>query len=186
MRKSLGFSIIELLAAIAVVVIFVSIGIPSWINYRQKVQLAKASRDIYARLQRTKMEATRNNRFCVFSFSERTVNGATYSYHVFVDESNPHNFVYDDGVDTFISGYRSKDFPNVQVDNNFGGGDGITFPDVAGAPAIAFAPDGRPKNLDGTLSGGSLYVNAGSGNGRQISVSQAGDIQITKYKANLK
>lgn len=175
---------IELLVAIVVIAIIVSIGIPSLLSYRQKAQLAKATRDVYAGLQRTKMEATRNNRFCVFSFSQVTVNGRTYGFHVFVDESDPRNFVYNDGVDTFVTGFSETDYPSVQIDNDYGGGDGMTFPDVAGAPVIAFAPDGLPKNLDGTLSSGSLYVNDGSENGRQISVSLAGSIQMTQYKAN--
>ena len=183
MRKNSGFSMIELLVVIAVIAIIVSIGIPSLLNYRQKAQLGKATRNVDAGLQRTKMEATRNNRFCVFSFSQIVVDGTTYGFHVFVDEA-PLNFVYDDGVDTFITGYRSIDYPTVQIDNDYGGGDGMTFPDVAGFPTIAFAPDGLPKNLDMTLSSGSLYFNDGSENGRQISVSLAGSIQITPYKAN--
>jgi len=183
-RKNSGFSIMPLLVVIAVIAIIVSIGIPSLLSYRQKAQLGKATRYVYADLQRTKMEATRNNRFCVFSFSQIVMDGTAYGFHVFIDESDPRNFVYDDGIDTFVTGYRTIDYPHVQIDKDYGGGDGMTFPDVGGWPVIAFAPDGLPKNPDGTLSSGSLYFNDGSENGRQISVSPAGSIQVTPYKAN--
>ena len=109
--------------------------------------------------------------------------GTTYEFHVFID-SEPQNFVFDAGVDTFVTGFRQGNYPGVELDNDYGGGDGMTFPDVGGGPVIAFAPDGLPKNLDGTLSSGSLYFNDGGENGRQISVSVAGSIQITQYKAN--
>jgi Tfp pilus assembly protein FimT len=176
---------IELLVAIAVIAIIVSIGIPSLLSYRQKAQLGKGTRDIYAGLQRAKMEATRNNRFCVFNFSPVTVDGTTYEFHVFVDESDPRNFIYDAGVDTFITGFRQINYPGVELDNDFGGGSGLTFPTAdTGQPTIAFAPDGLPKNLDGTLSSGSLYFNDGGENGRRISVSLTGNVQITQYKAN--
>jgi Tfp pilus assembly protein FimT len=184
MRKNSGFSLIELVMIIGMIAIIAGFGVPSLLNYRQKAQLGKASRDLYAGLQRTKMEATRNNRFCVFNFSPATVNGTTYQFHIFVDESEPRNFVYDEGVDTFVTGFRSTNYPGVQVDNDFGGGSGITFPTDTGTPAIAFAPDGLPKKLNGTLSSGSIYFNDGGENGRQISVSLAGNIQITQYKAN--
>jgi len=185
MRKNSGFTIIELLVVIAVIAIIVSIGIPSLLSYRQKAQLGKASRDIYAGLQRAKMEATRNNRYCVFSFSPETVNGTNYDFHVFVDESDPRNFVWDAGVDTFVTGFRSANYPSVFLDNDFGV-NGLTFQTDTGVPVpvIAFAPDGLPKKLNGILSDGSLYFNDGGENGRQISVSVAGSIQITQYKAN--
>ena len=175
---------IELMVVIAAIAIIVSIAIPSLLSYRQKAQLGKASRDIYAGLQRAKMEATRNNRYCVFSFSPLNEAGTTYEFHIFVDNSDPRNFVFDAGVDTFVTGFRQVKYPGVLLDNDFGGGSGLTFPTDTGQPVIAFAPDGLPKKLDGTLSSGSLYFNDGGKNGRQIGVSVAGSIQITQYKAH--
>jgi prepilin-type N-terminal cleavage/methylation domain-containing protein len=184
MRKDSGFSIIELLMVIAMIAIILSFGLPSLMSYRSKAQLGKASRDVFGGMQKAKMEAARNNRFCVFSFSAINVGGVNYDFHVFVDYSDPRNYIYDAGVDDFITGYRSKNYPGVQIDNDYGGGTGMTFPTESGNPVVAFAPDGLPKKLDGTLGAGSLYFSDGNANGREISVSLVGNVQISQYEAN--
>lgn len=184
MRKNSGFSLMELLLVIGMIAIIVSIGMPSLMKYRSKAQVGKATRDVFAGLQRAKMEATRNNRFCVFSFSPANIGGVNYDFHVFIDESDPRNYVFDAGVDEFVTGYRQQDYPGVEIDNDYGGGTGMTFPTESGQPAIAFAPDGIPKNLDGTLASGSLYFNDSKENGREIRVSAVGNVRIIQYKAN--
>ena len=187
MRKNSGFSMMELLLVIGMIAIIVSIGLPSLLSYRSKAQLGKATRDVFGGLQRAKMEAIRNNSFCVFSFNPANINGVDYSFHVFIDQSDPRNYEFDVGVDTFVTGYRQQNYPGVELDNDYGGATGIDFPtdsDPNNFRVIAFAPDGIPKNRNGTLASGSLYFNDGKENGRQISVSAVGNIQITQYKAN--
>lgn len=183
MQKNSGFSLIELLVALAIIAIVVSVGLPSLLNYRQKANLGKAARDIYAGFQRAKIEAARNNRFCVFRFGEEAVGTQTYGFVVFLDNDN--DYEYDDGVDDFITGFKLSNYPGAFLDPAFGGGDGMTFPDIDGAPTIAFAPDGLPKNLDGTLSPGGImrFYDRGK-NGRQISVSMVGNIQISQYEVS--
>ena len=165
MHKKSGFSLIELLVVIAVIAILLSVALPGLLNYRQKANLGKAARDIYGGLQRAKIEAARNNKFCVFRFGEN-------------------DYEYDDGVDDFVNGYKPSDYPGAFLDTAFGGGDGMTFPDIDGAPTIAFAPDVLPKNLDGTLSSGNIRFNDHGENGRQISVSLVGNVQISQYEVN--
>jgi len=182
MHKKSGFSLIELLVAMAIIAIVISVGLPGLLNYRQKANLGKAARDIYGGLQRAKIEAARNNRFCVFRFGDETVGTETYGFVVFLDNDN--DYEYDDGVDDFVNGYKPSDYPGAFLDTAFGGGDGMTFPDIDGAPTIAFAPDGLPKNLDGTLSSGNIRFNDHGENGRQISVSLVGNVQISQYEVN--
>jgi len=182
MHKNSGFSLIELLVAMAIIAIVISIGLPSLLNYRQKANLGKAAREIYGGLQRAKIEAARNNRFCVFRFGEETVGTQTYGFVVFLD--NDADYEYDDGVDDFVKGYKPDNYPGAFLDTTFGGGDGMTFPDIDGEPTIAFAPDGLPKNLDGSLSSGIIRFNDGGENGRQISVSLVGNVQISQYEVN--
>ncbi|MBW2479766.1 MAG: GspH/FimT family pseudopilin [Deltaproteobacteria bacterium] len=176
MRKNSGFSLIELLLVIGMIAIILSIGLPSLLSYRSKAQLGKAARDVYGGLQKAKMEAARNNRFCVFSFSTINQGGVDYGFHIFVDRSEPRNHIYDNGVDDFITGYRTVDYPGVQVN-------GMTFSTESGRPVVAFAPDGLPKKLDGSLGAGSLYLSDGKTNGREISVSLVGNVQISQYEA---
>ena len=184
MRKNSGFSVIELLMVIGMIAIILSVGLPSLMSYRSKAQLGKATRDVYGGLQKAKMEAARNNRFCVFSFSPANIDGVAYNFHVFIDQSDPRNYVFDAGVDTFVTGYQQQDYPGVEIDNDYGGGTGLTFSTESGQPVVAFAPDGLPKKLDGTLGGGSLYFSDGKTNGREISVSLVGNVQISQYEAN--
>ena len=187
MRRNLGFSMVELLLVIGMIAIIVSFGLPSLMSYRSKAQVGKATRDVFGGLQRAKMEAARNNRFCVFSFTPANIDGVVYDFHVFIDESDPRNYEFNAGVDTFITGYQQQDYPGVELDNDFGGGTGIDFPtdsEPNNFRVIAFAPDGIPKNRDGTLASGSLYFNNGKDVGRQIRVSPVGNVQIIQYKAN--
>ena len=182
MHKNSGFSLIELLVVISVITILLSIGLPSLLSYRQKANLGKAARDIYGGLQMAKIEATRHNRFCVFRFGDATVGTQTYEFVIFHDNDN--DYEYDDGIDDFVKGYKSDNYPGAFLDATFGGGDGMTFPDIDGAPTIAFAPDGLPKNLDGTLSSGIVRFNDRGENGRQISVSLVGNVQISQYEVS--
>lgn len=189
MRKNSGFSLMELLLVIGMIAIIVSIGMPSLLKYRSKAQLGEATREVFGGLQKAKMEAIRNNRFCVFSFNPKNINGVDYSFHVFIDESDPRNHEFDAGVDTFVTGYRQQDYPGVELDDDYGGGTGIVFEadsNPNNLPVIAFAPDGIPKKLppSSSLNSGSLYFTDGKENGREISVSAVGNVQITQYKAN--
>jgi len=184
MRKNSGFSIIELCVAVAIIAIIVSIGLPSLISWRQSAHLGKAARDVYGGLQKAKMEATRNNRFCQFKFSGVNVDGQQYDFFIFID-SNPRNFVYEPGVDTFVTGYVADEYPGVRRDPTKGT-NGITFVNESGNPIdyITFAPDGLPKLMNGNLTGGSLFLRDGGRNGRRVRVSVAGTIQISKYDPN--
>ena len=183
MHKKSGFTLIELLVALAIIAIVISVGMPGLLNYRQKANLGKATRDIYGGLQRAKIEAARNNRFCVFRFGEETVGTETYGFVVFLDNNNDYKYV--DGDDDFVMGYKPDDYPGAFLDLTYGDGDGMTFPNIDGAPTIAFAPDGLPKNLDGTLTpSGIMRFNDGGNNGRQISVSLVGNVQISQYEVN--
>ena len=173
MRKNSGFSLIELVIVIAVIAIIASFAVPSFISWRNKAQLGQAARDLYGNFQKAKMEAARSNRNCAVSFNNITVDGQTYDYVVYIDDS-PFNLQYD-ATEQVITARSWSEYPGV---SNI---DGITFPTVATKPTIAFAPDGLPKDQAGILQSGSVFLKNRSETGREIVVSLMGNVQIRKY-----
>jgi len=173
MRKNSGFSLVELLTVIAVIAIAVSVALPNIIGWRKNAQLGKAARDLYGSFQKTKMEATRSNRYCAVSFNSVTVDGKTYDYVAYIDDS-PFNLQYDAG-EQVITARSWSDYPGV---SNI---DGITFPTVASKPTISFAPDGLPKDIAGVLQSGSVFLKNQNEKYREVSISLLGNVQITQY-----
>jgi len=172
MRKNSGFSLIELLTVIAVIAIIVSVALPNLISWRKNAELGRAARDLYGSFQKAKMEATRSNRYCAVSFDSVDVNGKTYDYVAYIEDS-PFNLQYDAG-EQVITARSWSEYPGVESD-------GITFPPVASKPTISFAPDGLPKDHNGVLQSGSVFLKNQGQKTREISVSLLGNVQITQY-----
>lgn len=180
MRKNSGFSVIELLVVIGMIAIICSIAVPNLIGWRSKAQLGRAARDLYGNFQKAKMEAARNNQYCAVSFGDVVVDGKTYDYVVFIDVpigADPHNLTYDAG-ERVITARSWSEYPGVSEV-------GITFPDqpadalaTDGKLAIAFAPDGLPKDGDGDLIEGSVTLRNQGALERDISISLTGNIKI--------
>ena len=172
MRKNSGFSLVELMMVIGLIAIIASIAMPSLIKWRNKAQLGKAARDLYGSFQKAKMEATRSNRYCAVSFNSVTVDGQTYDYVAYIDDS-PFNLQYNAG-EQVIAARSWSEYPGVSTSG------GITFPTVAAKPTISFAPDGLPKDQAGILQSGSVFLQNQSGIAREISVSLLGNVRITQ------
>ena len=61
MRKESGFTLTELMIAIAIIGILTSIAVPAAINYLPEYRLKSAARDLYSNLQSAKLSAVRSN-----------------------------------------------------------------------------------------------------------------------------
>ena len=72
---------------------------------------------------------------------------------------------------------------NVVFDTTKGSGDGIEFPDVNGHPAVAFNPQGMPRDGNGPLTAPqSIFLqNTKNNKGQQVTISVAGRIGTNEY-----
>lgn len=97
MQKTSGFTLMELMVTIAIVAILSIIAIPNFIAWIPKFKIGGASRDVLAILQKTRVQAVKDNTNYVLMFN--TGNG---SYTAFQDDgagtpANSGNGVLDGG-----------------------------------------------------------------------------------------
>jgi len=97
MRKTSGFTLMELMVTIAIVAILSAIVIPNFIAWVPKFRLGGASRDVLAILQKTRVQAVKDNTSYVLIFDTGNA-----SYTAFLDDgggdpANSGNGVLDAG-----------------------------------------------------------------------------------------
>ena len=164
-----GFSLLELLTAIAIIAILSAIALPSFIKWRSNAQLGRAAREVYSSFQKAKLESIRRNENCGIKFR-------TNDYIIYIDSNL--NFDFDAGIDQIIQTINWLAYPGVQLDPTKGGdGDGLTFvnPDFG----IVFASDGLPHNNAGGLASGTVFLtDQDKKRQKSVIVSTAGNIKI--------
>jgi len=183
-----GVTLIEL-AMVAIMGLFLAPAIGEWVdNFR----IRQAGREMSSDLQFAKMKAIGSGKNCSVVFKQ-DVGGTEYAYVIFPDYDN--DLVLDtvdvgdldgDGdqenetTDIFKMASLSR---NVVFDTTQGGGDGIDFPDVGTHPAVAFNPQGMPRDGNGPLAGQkSIYLeNTKNDKGRKITISAAGRVGTNEY-----
>lgn len=82
MRKDSGFSLMELMTAIAILAILAAIAIPNYIGWLPNYRLRSAARDVFSNFQKAKMEAVKRNAPVVLAFNPDPAN----SYVMFIDD----------------------------------------------------------------------------------------------------
>lgn len=176
--KAAGFTIMELMIAIAIIAILSAIAVPNMISYRMNSQFRAATQDVFAKLQKAKMNAVKTNVRCAVAFNQ-VVNGVTNNYLMFndgPDAMNVYDGIYTAGEDIVASG-RFSQYGSVQFDTAQGGGSGTTF---GGGPGVGFyfGSDGMPRRLDGAPESGSIFLMDAGGRRAEIQVSTTGFIRI--------
>jgi prepilin-type N-terminal cleavage/methylation domain-containing protein len=193
LRGKGGVTLIELavvMAIVAIMALFLAPAIGEWIgNFR----IRQAGREMASDLQFAKMKAIGMGRNCAVVFNE-TVGGTVYAYVIFPDYDNDLELDTADTVDLDGDGNPENETNdiikmaslkrNVVFDTAQGGGDGIDFPDVNSHPAVAFNPQGMPRDINGPLSGTSPSIflqHTRNDKGRQITISPAGRVGTNEY-----
>jgi prepilin-type N-terminal cleavage/methylation domain-containing protein len=166
MNKDSGFSLFELLTAIAIFSILAAIAVPNFIDWRNNAQLSRAARDVYSIFQKAKLEAVRRNMTCTITFSAN-------DYTVYVDSNQSLTL---DGGEEVIRSRNWSEYPGVSLDTSAGGGDGLSFANPN--DSIAFAPDGMPRNNLSSLGSGTVFLSYQGNRHHTVTISTAGNIRI--------
>jgi len=191
-RGASGVTLIEIavvMAIVGIMALFMAPAIGEWIdNFR----IRQAAREMSSDLQFAKMKAISSK--IVGTYCTVIFNQGGYAYVIFPDYNN--DLILDtanagdldgDGdqenetTDIFKMALLNK---NIAFDTTQGGGDGIDFPVVNGHPAVAFTPEGMPRDINGPLSGiaPSIFLqNTKNNKGRQVTISLAGRISTNEY-----
>jgi len=191
LRRVRGVTLIEVavvMAIVGIMALFMAPAIGEWIdNFR----IRQAAREMSSDLQFAKMKAISSK--IVGTYCTVIFNQGGYAYVIFPDYDNDlvldSNDVDPDGdgimenetTDIFKMALLNK---NIAFDTTQGGGDGIDFPVVNGHPAVAFTPEGMPRDINGPLSGTapSIFLqNTKNNKGRQVTISLAGRISTNEY-----
>jgi len=159
MRKDSGFSLIELMTAIAILAILAAIAIPGYIGWLPNYRLRSGARDLQSTMQLARLRAVKENRNVYISFDI-----GNDSYRAFLDNNG--NNSWDDGIDTSVKSEQM--LAGVDMDQT-------TF----GAAQAQFNSRGLPngsgdvymKNSQNRFMGISLSV---TGNSRIIESSDGG------------
>ena len=167
MRDNRGFTVMELMTVIGIIVVLASIAFPNFIRWRNNSQLSRATQALYSNFQSAKIQAVRSNTLCTITFD--TVAG---NYTVFVDDNQDLTL---DAGEQVIRTVNWSEYPLVSLNTALGGGDGLIFTNPNNA--IAFAPNGFCLNNTGSLTAGTVFL---KNNNRQarINITPAGSVSI--------
>ena len=180
MKKSKGFTLIEVLIVVGIIGILAAISIPSYINWLPNYRLKVAARDLYGAAMKAKGEAVKRNVNCNLTFNQM-VGGTLYAYVVYVDADTDCEF---DAGENIVAQLQQWP-PNVSRNLTLHGGDGLSFVNNnVGLPTISFKPNAIPVAYNAG-AGTCTWIGRGTAslinsNGRtgEVIINQAGSIRV--------
>lgn len=136
-----GFTLIELLITIAIAVIALAIGIPSFVTFQRNAELTSAANSVVAAVNAARGEAMKRNQtaYVVPASGSSWGNGFT----VFIDKKTPGGITYTDGTDLPLT-KQALNLPGYLTVS----GTGATA--TAAAPFLRFNGSGYQVNADGS------------------------------------
>ena len=166
-----GFSLTELMVAIAIFGILAGIAVPGFLKWLPDYYLKSAARNLMANFQLAKVTAIKSGRNCAITFNQ-AVDGDTYDYVVFEDGDNNLEL---GGSETIVRKVKWTDYhPSISTDaNTFTSNDD-------GLPAVAFRSNGIPRSNGSVLAlgMGKVSIKNTKNSRADISMSSAGRIKV--------
>ena len=158
MQKTSGFTLMELMVTIAIIAILSAIVIPNFIAWVPKFKLGGASRDVLGILQKTRVQAVKENTNFVLMFDTGNARYTAFRDDGAGTPANSGNGVLDGGE-------------AVIVQNTLANGVDISATTLPG-DLVAFDTQGIASTA------GTITLTDNSGNVRQISLELAGSSRI--------
>lgn len=165
MRKSSGFTMIELLIILCLMGIIAAIAMPNFMNWRHNYRLKAAAQDVYSHFQLAKLTAVRRNTFCTVVFNK---DGGTYT--VFMDTDR--NMAVSEEEEILVTVDLQKEYEgSVKMEN-------VTF----SGDAVAFRPTGLTRGGGGGFGAGTVAL-ANTINGRiDVVISSVGGVRMERVR----
>lgn len=187
MRNSRGFTLLEIIVAIAIISILAGVGAFYANRYLPVYRLREATRDMISTLQDSRHEAIRRSDQCVVTFGVN-IGGVVFDYLSFVDVNQ--DFVFN-GADIQLEARQLAAYQyvlwgddGVVVD---GTGDGVADPlgvavsfaaNTIGNPTIGFNNRGMSVSPAGGFGAGTIQLENTQARVRQVIVNAAGNVRI--------
>lgn len=124
---TMGFTLIELMLVMAVLVILLAVGVPNYQQFRNDNELSGAAFTLYSDIQLAKTEAVKrnNNNIRLYFFDTA---GTEWCYRITdrsVSECNSCSAVCDIGGDGITRGNDQQNYPHTALTTSFNSGNNI-------------------------------------------------------------
>jgi type IV fimbrial biogenesis protein FimT len=172
-RQARGFTLVELLAVLAISAVMVGVGTPAFTGLIRSTKLSSATNDLFASLLLARSEAVkRNSRVALCKSTDGNAcapsGGWEQGWIVFHDTNN--NGMHDKGEEIVL---RAEAMP---PDMRLGGNMNV-------AKYVSYAPTGESKLVGGSFQAGTITLcnrSARREEARQIVISSAGRPRVQK------
>jgi len=179
-KKNSGFTLVELMVAIGIFSILLTIAIPNFLTWQSSYRFKKAVQELYHGFQLARMVAMKEHVLCTIVFHQ-PVDGVTYDYVIFAENISTveQDLEYDAGERILVK-VKLSDYQNVIFDTEKGEGDGLTFfNNDDDKPAIAFRPTGFSRNNSGGFGAGTAFLkNTKNGVTKSVVIAPGGRTRI--------
>ena len=163
MDKRSGFTVVELLIAIAMIAVVAAIAVPNFIDWLPDYRLRSATHDLFSNFQKAKLTAIKRNVNTAVCFHSS-------GYVMFVDEDIDFE---KDSTEEAVTQVDWENYKSISVNAA-----AITFDSSSGQPCIAFRPTGIPADNGGGFASGTTPISNSNDRTARVIISQAGHIRI--------